>query len=473
MAPRTTIAAAAAAENDSADHGLIYSESTGFMHGLIGNFSAEFLEESIEIVGDTITGSKLGKVTINLAKFGIASAAGLLSGAGLQKTVDKVEINWEKDGKVTLITGALGELAVLAAGMAGAPAAITSAGIAATAATVYDGATNAKGMKERIEDALKLQEKQEAAKEAAKLRGEELELTDFERRLQGVESHGRRVAAEMFPEQEAQTGGNGTAAGTNHNTGSTKNGGHGHGNQNGGYGYGYNTQQGGTPPDSGTPAGGSNDTPADGDTTTDTVDQGGVCSNWQVVTSGRQCAIADWTPNENSNPEDPSSDGKTSPPSVGPAPGDIGGKYSQLMNPGSERGGRPSPDGDSSDGRGPKGPRPGDMSSVMNSDDYGCDPITAGGIGGGTQDEIGWNFFKTPPKKGGGRYGSSGTGFDDDYKPNPEDDYGVGGPTAKFFEGIQSGSSFEFAGTQSFEISNELQANNLMLMAMSVDTFGL
>jgi hypothetical protein len=180
MAPRTTIPTATS-KKDSADHGLVYSETTGFWHGLLGNFTAESLEESIEIIGDTVTNSKLGKLgkfTTNVAKFGIATGAGLLSGAGLQKTLDKVEIDWGKDTTTTIVTGVLGELAVLYVGMTGATAAIASAGIAATAATIYD---KSKGMKERIEDALKLQEEAETAKEAAKLRGEELKLTDFEK----------------------------------------------------------------------------------------------------------------------------------------------------------------------------------------------------------------------------------------------------------------------------------------------------
>ena len=47
--------------------------------------------------------------------------------------------------------------------------------------------------------------------------------------------------------------------------------------------------------------------------------------------------------------------------------------------------------------------------------------------------------LRRPPKKGGGgQYGDSGTGFDDLYKPNPEDDYGVGGPTARLWNSTES-----------------------------------
>ena len=136
------------------------------------------------------------------------------------------------------------------------------------------------------------------------------------------------------------------------------------------------------------------------------------------------------------------------------------------MNPGSERGGRPSPDDDNGDGpfddRSSSGGRGGRGSSGLGSDrsnaddDYGCDPLTGGGLGGGgTQDEVGWNFYRRPPKKGGGgQYGDSGTGFDDLYKPNPEDDYGVGGPTARVGKSTESVDAL-VAG-QSSETSTEM-----------------
>lgn len=227
---------------------------------------------------------------------------------------------------------------------------------------------------------------------------------------------------------------------------------------NGGAGYGYElnapgsgSSNGGTSPAEPGSQGAPED-PHSGNTNGDSNHDADCKGGWKQEYEGmRSCPIDRYSEESNPNPEDNgSSDGPRIPKK---APGEVGGRYYGIFNYASERGGRPAPG--SNDGDGPKGPRPWDKSMSMNADDdYGCDPITGPATDGGTEGNIGWNFRKEPPKNGG--FGTSGGGYDDLYKPNPEDDWGVGGPSAKTYGSVHTefeATTIEFVSTMSAEVA--------------------
>jgi len=145
-------------------------------------------------------------------------------------------------------------------------------------------------------------------------------------------------------------------------------------------------------------------------------------------------------------------------------PGDVGGKYGDIFNPGAERGFTPGDGGDGDGNPGNPG-NPWDRDERMSTPNDG-DPITG--------DESG----PKGPNPGPGPsdpdddYGNGGP-LDGFYKPNPDEDWGGGGPNSKSLEGNEFEKIFEFAGTKSFDSNSDFQAKDQMLTAMSVDTFGL
>ena len=166
----------------------------------------------------------------------------------------------------------------------------------------------------------------------------------------------------------------------------------------------------------------------------------------------------------NPNPYADGSQGSTSKPTIGPAPGDIGGRYDTVFNPGAERGFTP---GNDDDGDGNPG-NPWDRNERMstpNGDGDPIDPLT--GFGGPSDPE----GNDGGPEDPDGEFNSSGPG-DDLWKPNPDDTWG-GGPNSQSFEGNEIEKIFELAGTQSFDSTSDFQAKDLMIASMSVDTFGL
>ena len=129
----------------------------------------------------------------------------------------------------------------------------------------------------------------------------------------------------------------------------------------------------------------------------------------------------------NPNPYADGSQGSTSKPTIGPAPGDIGGRYNNMFNPGAERGFTPGDDG----GDGNPG-NPWDRNERMSTPNDNGDPIDPlTGFGGPSGPQVDDGNPINPDED----YDSSGPG-DDLWKPNPDDIWG-GGPTSKIVGSIQ------------------------------------
>ena len=415
------------------NYGYLYDIGSNTTNGVIGASAAEFLEESLKVVF-----KEFGSAKVDAAKFGISALTSDVLGEGLQS------INGEQNGVledlvVTIGSSAIADGVLIAAGLTSAPAwatALVAASIASGVSYIYyDYFGN-----------------------------------DSNDNNYGNDSSGN--PHNMWGDSPSGSGspsGGSSQDSTGHMPSS---GGHNHGDQN-----------------SGAPTGnpysndGSNYTPPP------KPDQSGC--NGTPEDDYIFCTDRDGNIIDNPNPEDDGTQGATSKPSVGPAPGDVGGKYSDLMNPGSERGGRPSPDDDNGDGpfgfgpssggggngtgRGPSGPG---ADRTNEGDDYGCDPLTGGGSYGGTVEGYIWlPPRRNPPKGGGGKYGNSGTGFDDLYKPYPDDDYGVGGPNAKdaLIDGVfKEYASAIYSSKENSSLTNaetyELQSGNMeTLLTSSVD----
>ena len=129
----------------------------------------------------------------------------------------------------------------------------------------------------------------------------------------------------------------------------------------------------------------------------------------------------------NPNPYTDGSQGSTSKPTIGPAPGDIGGRYNDMFNPGAERGFTPGDDG----GDGNPG-NPWDRNERMSTPNDNGDPIDPlTGFGGPNGPQVDDGNPIDPDED----YDSSGPG-DDLWKPNPDDIWG-GGPNSKIVGSIQ------------------------------------
>ncbi|MDC3010711.1 hypothetical protein OAZ24_00555 [Synechococcus sp. AH-736-G21] len=129
----------------------------------------------------------------------------------------------------------------------------------------------------------------------------------------------------------------------------------------------------------------------------------------------------------NPNPYEDGSQGATSKPTIGPAPGDIGGRYNNMFNPGAERGFTPGDDG----GDGNPG-NPWDRNERMSTPSDNGDPIDPlTGFGGPSGPQVDDGNPIDPDED----FDSSGPG-DDLWKPNPDDIWG-GGPTSKIVGFIQ------------------------------------
>ena len=139
-------------------------------------------------------------------------------------------------------------------------------------------------------------------------------------------------------------------------------------------------------------------------------------------TTGGEDGIPDPDDDDGSNPN-PEDNGAANGPRIPRRPpGSIGGKLYGIFNPGAERGGQSGPDSDEDGDPG----NPWDHSTKMSrpdDDGNGVDPLTnpagASPRGGG----------RGPVNPDDDRQ-ESGL-WDDFYKPNPEDDWGVNGPNAK------------------------------------------
>lgn len=151
----------------------------------------------------------------------------------------------------------------------------------------------------------------------------------------------------------------------------------------------------------------------------------------------------------NPNPYDDGSQGSTSKPTIGPAPGDIGGRYSDMFNPGEDRGFTP---GDGGDGDGNPG-NPWDRSDRMstpNDDGDPIDPLT--GFSGGSD-----------PNDGDSD--GDGSPFDDElYRPNPEDDYGTG---LSFV--IEAAADFSSAGVENLSDASATSSIQAFVATMSAE----
>ncbi|WP_413440657.1 hypothetical protein [Synechococcus sp. MIT S1220] len=364
----------------SATASALYSMATGTLNGAIGNTAGAFSVSSVPSTGK-----------VKLISTVVAIGTGYIASEGWQSSVEEENDNFGEDLAVTIGSSLLADAIVTGVGIAGGFAAapiVIGAGVAAGLGYGYYW---------------------------------------FKDKFFGTPN-------EENTANYSSTAGNGKDnPTTNPNTDSTTGQ---HGEPNGGAGYGYElgappvNSEGGTHPGGG--SGGQDQDPGPDKQ----AESDGNCTDWEYTDWGRQCSIdnyrGDLGGDSSTNPEDQnSSDGPKIPAKP---PGDVGGKYFDILNPGSSQGYRPSPD--SNNGDGPDGPRPWDLGSRINSDDdYGCDPVNGPtDNSGGTEGNIRWNFFKLPPKKGG--FGDSGGGFDDNYLPNPEDDWGVNGPNAKSLKGM-------------------------------------
>ena len=177
----------------------------------------------------------------------------------------------------------------------------------------------------------------------------------------------------------------------------------------------------------------SNDYSGDGDSTDEDSDEDGL---WDSIVEAWESFWGSGDPDGNAggdegnpNPYAEANQGSTSKPKVGPAPGDIGGRYSTLFNPGAERGFTPGNDGDGDGNPGNPWDR-NERMSTPNDNGGPVDPVTGTGAPRG-------------PKNGGGGpvdpdedYNYSALG-DDLWKPNPDDIWG-GGPNSKVVGIIQT-----------------------------------
>ena len=167
-----------------------------------------------------------------------------------------------------------------------------------------------------------------------------------------------------------------------------------------------------------------NDNGNDGDS-----EEGGLWDTFLSLFSTDDDQEADGSAGDdgNPNPYEDGSQGATSKPTIGPAPGDIGGRYNNMFNPGAERGFTPGDDG----GDGNPG-NPWDRNERMSTPSDNGDPIDPlTGFGGPSGPQVDDGNPIDPDED----FDSSGPG-DDLWKPNPDDIWG-GGPTSKIVDFIQ------------------------------------
>ena len=191
-----------------------------------------------------------------------------------------------------------------------------------------------------------------------------------------------------------------------------------------------NDQGGGTPTNDDTDTTSSNDNSDNDNDNNEDSEEGGLWDAFLSLFSTDDDQEADGSAGDdgNPNPYADGSQGSTSKPTIGPAPGDIGGRYGDMFNPGEERGFTP---GDGGNGDGNPG-NPWDRNERMSTPNDNGDPIDPlTGFGGPSGPQVDDGSPIDPDED----FDSSGPG-DDLWKPNPDDVWG-GGPNSKLVGSIR------------------------------------